>query len=239
MALAGSAVQEPENFNSTISPFSIALDGTVGHLGIFNGAAEVAWFQVSAGLSSLLLKNSSNDTAEIEILHSNGLMNFYYNSSVAATFGISTTGFYHLKPVVYYNGVSTVGAGVPPIYAAGAQTLYTNAAPTTVSYTPPATAGVYRISAYLNILTGGTQTFKIKITYKDPGGNAVTDIPDFEQQNSVTLLAGSPGANATGRFWFVAVIAIDNSATAITVADNAGTYTAGTYYWTPVLEQLA
>lgn len=82
-------------------------------------------------------------------------------------------------------------------------------------------------------------TWKIKVTYKDPGGNAVTDIPDFEQQNSATLLVGSPGANATGRFSFVWTIAIDNSATAITIQDNAGTYTAGTYYWTPILEQLA
>jgi hypothetical protein len=138
------------------------------------------------------------------------------------------------------NNIPTAGAtGFGAIFAAGAQSLNTNVAPTTLSYTPPATAGVYRISGYLDILTGGTMTVQLKITYKDPGGNARTDIPVLTQQNSATLLAGSPGANVTGRFWFVAIIAVDNSATAITVADNAGTYTAGTYYFTPIIEQLA
>lgn len=140
-----------------------------------------------------------------------------------------------------YAGIATAGLGVPGIFAVGAQTLYTNSAPTTLSYTPPATAGVYRIGGTLNILTGGTMTFKIKITYQDAGGNAHSgDIPLFALQNSATLLAGSPGANTTGRYTMLPFeIAIDNSATAITVADNSGTYTAGTYYWVPHIEQIA
>jgi len=123
----------------------------------------------------------------------------------------------------------------------GAQTLYTNAAPTTLSYTPPATAGSYLLGGALNILTGGTLTWKIKMTYQDAGGVAhTTDLPVFQQQGSTTLLAGSPGANVTGRYSMLPFqIDIDNSATAITLADNTGTYTAGTYYWTPWIAQLA
>lgn len=140
-----------------------------------------------------------------------------------------------------FNNINTVGGvGVPPIYAAGAQTLYTNVAPTTLSYTPPATAGVYRLTGYLNALTAGTMTFKVKITYKDAGGNAVTDIPGFYLQNSTAIVAGGNSANTAGRYTMLSYpFSIDNSATAITIQDNAGTYTAGTYYWTPVLEQLA
>lgn len=157
----------------------------------------------------------------------------------SATFGAvltinGATGF-----IAKYKNILTAGIGARIPYAVGAQTLNTNVAPTTLTYTPPATAGIYILSGGLNILTGGTMTFKVKITYKDPGGNAVTDIPVFTQQNSATLLVGSPGANVTGRFSFSWAFAIDNSSTAITIQDNAGTYTAGTYYWTPFLEQIA
>lgn len=138
-----------------------------------------------------------------------------------------------------YNGIVSAGNGVPSIYASGALTLNTNVPPTTLTYTPPAAAGVYRLSGYLDILTATTLTFKVLISYTDPGGNARTDIPVFTQQNSATLLVGGPAANSTGRFSFSYVFAVNNSATAITLADNGGTYTSGTYYWTPNLEQLA
>lgn len=134
---------------------------------------------------------------------------------------------------------SLLGISSQPV-ASGAQTLYTNVAPTTLSFTPPPTAGVYRLSALLDALTAGTMTFKVKITYTDPGGNARTDIPAFYLQNTTAIVAGGNSANTAGRYvMFPHTIAIDNSATAITIADNSGTYTAGTYYWTPVLEQLA
>lgn len=136
-----------------------------------------------------------------------------------------------------YAGANVVGPGIVPIPAAGAQTLYTNAAPTALSLAGPP-AGVYMILAHLNILTGATLTFKAKLTYNDAGGNARSDIPVFVQQNSATLLAGGPAANSTGRFSFSYVFSTDGSAT-IALADNAGTYTAGTYYWDPVLVQLA
>lgn len=137
-----------------------------------------------------------------------------------------------------YDNRTLAGIGMVPVFGAGAQTLYTNAAPTTLSVTPSANAGKYRLRGRLNILTGGTLTFKVKVTYHDASGNPQSDIPVFFQQNSATLLAGGPSANSTGRFWFDMEIDVDNSATAITIADNAGTYTAGTYYWIPSIEEI-
>lgn len=158
---------------------------------------------------------------------------FYFGSTNKTT--LSTAGI-----LSKYGNITTAGLGAPAIYKAGAQTLYTNAAPTSLSYTPPATAGRYRLSASLNILTGGTLTFKVKITYTDAGGNARTPIPVFVADNSTSLVAGGPAANSTGRLSMVPwEFDIDNSGTAITIQDNAGTYTAGTYYWIPTLEQLA
>jgi hypothetical protein len=129
---------------------------------------------------------------------------------------------------------------IPIIRATGVQTLYTNVAPTTLSYTPPTKAGVYRFSGTLNALTAGTMTWAVKITYKDAGGNSITDVPGFYLQNGTAIVAGGNSANTAGRYTMItAPFSVDNSATAITIADNSGTYTAGTYYWTPVLEQLA
>lgn len=220
---------------------SIRQDAS-GNLGFYNGATETAYsdnngnlvFLGAGGGLTTQYGLESDVTNFIGLNVPSGGSSFRFNSANSTVLRISNGGIINL-----YNSIATVGRGIPPIYAAGAQTLNTNAAPTTLSYAPPTIAGVYRLSAVLNILTGGTLTFKIKLTYKDPGGNAVTDIPVFTQQNSATLLAGSPGANVTGRFYIASeTFAIDNSGTAITVADNAGTYTAGTYYWVPVLEQL-
>lgn len=136
------------------------------------------------------------------------------------------------------NGVTLAGQGFPLIVGVGAQTLYTNAAPTTLSVTPASAVGVYRLHGYLDILTGGTLTFAVIIGYTDPGGNARTDVPVFIQQNSTSLVAGGPSANSTGRFTFTYDFAVDNSGTAITIGDNSGTYAAGTYYWVPILERL-
>jgi hypothetical protein len=127
----------------------------------------------------------------------------------------------------------------PSIVAIGVKTLYTNAAPTTLSYTPAPVVGVYRATGCLDALTAGTMTFKIKITYTEPGGNARTDIPLFYRQNTAAVIAGGMTANTADRYIMINhTFQTDASATAITIADNSGTYSAGTYYWIPVLEKL-
>lgn len=120
--------------------------------------------------------------------------------------------------------------------ATSQQTSVTNAAPTTVSFTPPAQAGIYRISGYLNVTTGTTIAAALKVTYKDPEGNARNDGVVFQKAGSATLLTS---VVTTGQQTFHETIAIDNSGTAITVADNAGTYTTCVYDLAVVIERLA
>jgi len=236
-------------------PFDSFSGGVSGGLNV-TGAVVAQSALASASLTSVDLLDAGTTPDELIFLDSSSRLTLRGHSTTGpqpvylwlglaslnlgtvegtALFGVNaTTGL-----IITYAGNATSGKGIPALFGAGPQSLYTNVAPTTLSYTPPTVAGVYRISGYLDILTGGTMTVQLKVTYHDPGGIARTDIPVLTQQNSTTLLAGSPGANATGRFWFVMIIAIDNSGTAITIGDNAGTYTAGTYYWDPVLEQLA
>lgn len=230
---------------------AILKQDSSGNPGFFDSSGtELCYLDLGQGVWTWLVNKAvttftkdwiGNETTAIAIAAKTGhTINLGVNGSDMLIINqAGTIGVGFPKMMTVYNNIFTAGIGIPPIYAAGAQTLYTNAAPTTLTYTPPSTAGVYRLSGGLNILTGGTLTFKVKVTYKDPGGNAITDIPVFTQQNSATLLAGGPTANTTGRFFFSMIFPIDNSATAITIADNVGTYTAGTYYWTPILEQLA
>lgn len=135
------------------------------------------------------------------------------------------------------NGNNVVGQGTPIIVATSVQNQ-TNAAPTTVSFTPPAAAGTYRISSFLDISTGTTITFKNILGYTDANGSAQTDIPVWQRQNSATMLA-APTANTADRFVQLGYpFSIDNSATAITLGDNTGTYTTCVYRYTVLLEQL-
>lgn len=135
------------------------------------------------------------------------------------------------------NGITLVGQGFPLIVAQTSQSK-SNAAPTALSYTPPAVAGTYRASWYLDITTGTTLTFIAKLTYTDPAGSARSANIELLTEGGTSVVAGGPAANSTGQFSGVETFAIDNSATAITVVDNSGTYTTGAYRWVVVIEQL-
>jgi hypothetical protein len=136
-----------------------------------------------------------------------------------------------------YNAITTAGLGVPAIYKTSSQLANTNAAPTSVAYTPPSTPGTYRASGYIEVTTGTTISLKLKLTYGSPGGtDPVTDGIDFQQQGSITFLTAIV---TTGRYFFTMPFAIDNSGTAITLADNSGTYTTCVYNLVYTLEQLA
>lgn len=127
------------------------------------------------------------------------------------------------------NGITLAGkSGFPLIVSAPAVGAgKTSAVTNFINYTPPAVAGVYRILVQINVTAWTTPaSFTVAITYADSAGNARTD--------TAALSRGSNGGNAAAITavdrWFVAgeIIAIDNSATAITVS------TTGTFSGSPV-----
>jgi hypothetical protein len=144
---------------------------------------------------------------------------------------------YFDKTFVTYNGVNTAGLGIPAIYAASTQTGKINAAPTTVTYGPPSTAGIYRASGYVEVTTATSIALKLKLLYGSPGGtDPVTDSIVFTNQGSTTLLTSLVG---NGRYYFSHQFGIDASGTNIQLEDNAGTYTTCVYNLNYILEQLA
>lgn len=115
-----------------------------------------------------------------------------------------------------------------PTVAADKATAQTNF----INYTPPATAGVYRLTIMVNVTAWTTPaSFTIVVTYTDSKGNAQTE--------TVAVWRGSTGAmvaaiTTVNRYYGVPFIfAIDNSATAITVS------TAGTFSGSPVYQLAA
>lgn len=136
------------------------------------------------------------------------------------------------------NGITLAGQGFPLIVFAPAPQSRTNQAPAASSYTPPATAGTYRASYYLDLTTATTVTFIAKLTYTDLTGVARSPNVTLIAEGGTSVLAGGPAANTAGQFQGSQVFSIDNSATAITVVDNSGTYTTCVYRWAVILEQL-
>lgn len=137
-----------------------------------------------------------------------------------------------------YNSIATAGGGIPAVYASYSTTANTGAVTNAINYTPPATAGRYRISGIVNMTAWTTPaSFTVAVTYKDDSGNARTE--------TMTVSRGSTGATAAAitavdRWYFeLPLFAIDNSATAITVS-TTGTFTGSpSYNLSVILEQVA
>jgi len=136
-----------------------------------------------------------------------------------------------------YNGISTAGTGVPIVVATYASGSVTSSQSNVINYTPPASAGDYRVSAQVSTTSGtNTGTTTVTITHKSSAGVAITQLPPFTQSNSATLLTAATAASKT--FSMIDYrFSIDNSQTAITVSFTiAGTVAA---YLAATLEQLA
>lgn len=131
----------------------------------------------------------------------------------------------NLPLVTTYGGNTTSGQGLLPAVATSTQSK-TNLAPASFSYTPPPVNGTYLLLIYLNISTATTITFHQKVTYKDQGGVTQNDSLVFTLEGSTSLTVGP---NTADRYVCYYPLDTNNSATAITVADNAGTYTTCVY----------
>lgn len=141
--------------------------------------------------------------------------------------------------ITSYKGVVTAGLGLPGIYTAypsGSQ----NAALTAVgSYTPPATAGRYRVTANVYCTIGTTTSFSVKVNYKDLNGTAHADILPLVSAAAPGVFLTNGLVIAAGTYYAMPIeIDIDNSQTPITFS-TVGTFTTVTYFLNTTLEQLA
>jgi hypothetical protein len=143
---------------------------------------------------------------------------------------IDTSGNFRITGnLATFNGLTLAGQGLPAIVSAPAVGADKTSAQTNfVNYTPPAAAGVYKLTIMVNVTAWTTPaSFTIAVTYKDSKGNARTE--------TLGMNLGSTGAQVQAittvdRYYAQQVLlAIDNSATAITVS-TTGTFTGSPVY---------
>jgi len=181
----------------------------------------------------------ASDGSSIDFDPATGLYNIRKGNGTVL-FSVDTSGNAIIPGAISkIGGLSLAGkSGVPLIVSAPAVGAgKTGAVTNFINYTPPAVAGVYRVLAEINVTAWTTPaSFTVAITYADSAGNARTD--------TAALSRGSNGGNAAAITavdrWFVAgeIIAIDNSATAITLS-TTGTFSGTpTYTITAILEQV-
>lgn len=131
-----------------------------------------------------------------------------------------------------YNAIATASLGLEPIYKENISATLTATTTPIGSYTPPATAGRYKIGGALTFTSGtNTGTANIRVSYVDSQGTTHT--------SDVLPLTGALGTivqSGTGSSKEFAVvereITIDNSATAIvfdTVVSGTVAFTITTY----------
>lgn len=139
-----------------------------------------------------------------------------------------------------FAGLSVVGLGVPGIVASFSSNEIASLVSNAINYTPPATAGTYRLNVLIRVTATGVATsLGWTIAFKDGNSNTVsmTDFPMVREGQ--TALTTPPFLNIGATFLNLSLIfAIDNSATAITFS-TTGTATGTNYWLAATLEQLA
>lgn len=162
----------------------------------------------------------------IENITAGGTLNYAIYSAGGSIFiggGITT-----------YNNISTSGSGIVPVYktysTAGLSALVSNA----INYTPPASAGTYRISVMVNVHTAAAVNMAVTVAFKDAGGNSQSNVMVLSLQGSTTIVNNMN--NTSGIFTGDYIFSIDNSQTAITLSTTGTTMTA--YDMAASLEQL-
>ena len=212
------------------------------NVGLFNASGTEFLALITGGGTDTTRASMRTDASNNLIINAKASQTIYlgndtpnavdFNGSKAV---VNTAGIF-----TRYNNVATAGLGVPAIYASYTSASLTAAVTNAVNYTPPATAGTYRLSIIVDVSTATTHSFTANLAYKNAAGTAITESCDFILQTLATGTVTKDVAAANGVKRYVAneVFAIDNSATAITLS-TVGTFTTVTYRMAAILEQLA
>jgi len=156
------------------------------------------------------------------------------NSTETAYIGFNCTN----GLVTQYNTRATSGMGVVPVFATTVQKSETAAADVSlVTLTPPAVAGLYRVTVWCDVSAATSGIISFEITYHDSNGSAVSAavFSIFQLGTAAPLTAFT--TSAVSRYYGTVDISIDNSASPISVQwVGGGTTTAKV---SATIEQIA
>lgn len=137
-----------------------------------------------------------------------------------------------------YENISTVGFGVPAIFAAGRLTAQTAAQASVSTYTVGAADGSFEVSANVNVTTSTAHTFTVTIAYTDEGNTSRTLTAGFTQLSGATFLTAITNVTGAGPYESPVYHIRCKAATAITIA-TVGTFTTVTYNVEGIIKQMA
>lgn len=137
-----------------------------------------------------------------------------------------------------YENISTVGFGVPAIFAAGRLTAQTAAQASVSTYTVGAADGSFEVSVNVNVTTSTAHTFTVTIAYTDEGNTSRTLTAGFTQLSGATFLTAITNVTGAGPYESPVYHIRCKAATTITVA-TVGTFTTVTYNVEGIIKQMA
>jgi hypothetical protein len=183
---------------------------------------DIAWVSTTDPVAGSLDTNISRQAAGVIQIGTNAL-----NSS----------GSLQLLKITKYNAISTTGIGTVPVYGATSQKAETTTADANVlTYTPPATAGTYRVNVNISVSSATAGVIAWTLSWTDSNGNAQANIamPLFQHGTAApnTTFTTSVAGNYTG----TSTIDINNAAASIIVKWVGGGTSAAKI--SAVIEQL-
>lgn len=138
------------------------------------------------------------------------------------------TGWSVAGTTVSYNGITTVGWGIPAIYGTGRSAAQTAAVGTVATYTVGASDGSFEISANVLVTTSSAESFTVTCAYTDEGNTARTATLGFSLVAGTAITTTVASANGAVPYMGRPIRIRCKAATAITVA-TTGTFTGATY----------
>jgi hypothetical protein len=137
-----------------------------------------------------------------------------------------------------YNNIVTAGVGVVPIFGSTLQKAETGTADANVlTYTPPATAGSYRINVSADVSSATSGVIGFTLSYTDSNGNALTNVAISIFQTAAAAPALTFTTSVVSRYYGTVVININNAAAGIIVKWVGGGTTAAKV--SALIEQVA
>jgi len=141
--------------------------------------------------------------------------------------------------IASYNGVTTVGFGVPALVGYGRSTAQTGAVASVATYTVGAADGSFEVSANVLATTATTYSFNVTLAYTDESNVARSVVMNMMLLGAGNISNSAPLSNTNGPAYMSLPIHIRcKAATVITIA-TSGTFTTVTYNVEGLIKQTA
>lgn len=213
-------INQNANANANSDNLNIQDEFGISNIGNFytqltqNLYYNIGWKSRQGGSGCMIeMDGGSSQTQTMQFLIGDGSTSTTLGSAINLTtmLALGTSG------VTVFKGINTSALGLAPIYGSTSQKSETGADANVLTYTPPATAGTYRVRIAISVSAASAATLGVTATWKDSNGHAQapTNLALTKGGTAAPALTFSAAANDV--YYTDFQIEVDNSATAIVV----------------------